>query len=102
MEINMKNKFKTFMFGWAVVLFFLAIAIIPMIIGGCLANSEPTHYYKIQRLNINGEVQQIYYSKGYPWGTDGYVTFTDYPSNKYIKMQTPYIAEDIGTNKPIQ
>ena len=98
----MTNKTKTFLFGWTVVIGIIAFAVIPMVIGGCLANSVPTHYYKIQRLNINGEVQQVYYSKGYPWGTDGYVTFTEYPSNRDIKLHTPYVAEDIGTNKPIQ
>jgi hypothetical protein len=96
----MTNKTETFLFGWAVVLGIIVFATIPMLIGGCLANSAPIHYYKIQRLNINGEVQQVYYSKGYPWGTDGYVSFTEYPSNRDIKMHTPYIAEDIGTNKP--
>lgn len=95
----MNNKFKTFMFGWAVVLFFLAIAIIPMFIGGCLAGSEPIHYYKIQRLNINGEVMQTYYSKSYPWGTD-YIDFREYPSGKWIKLKCSYTAEDLGTNKP--
>jgi hypothetical protein len=97
----MRDKFKTFIFGWAVVLCIIAVAIIPMFIGGCLAGSEPTHYYRIQRLNVNGEVQQTYYSIGYPWGTDSYVTFREYPSNKDIKMATPYVAEDIGTNKSI-
>ena len=96
----MRNKLKTFMFGWAVVLALLAVIIIPMTIGGCLAESEPTHYYKIQRLNIYGEVEQVYYSTGYPWGTDGCVIFKEYPSNRNIKMHAPYIAEDIGTNKP--
>jgi len=86
----------------SVILFILSVAIIPFIIGGCIASSEPVHYYKIQRLNINGELQQVYYSKNYPWGTDGYVTFVEYPSGRNIKMHTPYVAEDIGTNKPIQ
>jgi hypothetical protein len=96
----MKNKFKTFMFGWVIVLCILAVAVIPKFIGGCLAGSEPTHYYKIQRLNINGEVQQVYYSQSYPWGTDGYIAFREYPSKSYIKLSTPYVAEDLGTNKP--
>jgi hypothetical protein len=86
------------MFGWAIVLGILTVATIPMFIAGCLVNSEPVHYYKIQRLNINGDVQQTYYSKGYPWGTDSYVSFNEYPSGRTIKMHTPYVAEDIGTN----
>lgn len=96
----MRNKVKTFWFGMTVTLCILAVAVIPFFIAGCIAESEPTHYYKIQRLNINGEVQQVYYSQSFPWGTDGYVTFREYPSNRYIKMHTSYVAEDIGTNKP--
>lgn len=97
----MKNKFKTFIFGWAVVLGILAVATIPMFIGGCLANSEPTRYYRIERLNIYGEVLQTYFSSNYPTGTDGYVTFKEYPSGNWIKLGTPYIAEDIGVTKPV-
>jgi hypothetical protein len=95
----MTNKSKTFLFGWTVVVCIIAVAIIPMFIGGCLANSEPIHYYKIQRLNINGEVMQTYYSKSYPWGTD-YIDFREYPSGKWIKLKCSYTAEDLGTNKP--
>ena len=96
----MKNKFKTFMFGWVVVLCILIVVVIPMFVGGCLAGSEPTHYYKVQRLNLNGDIQQTYYSQSFPWGTDSYVTFREYPSNRYIKLSSPYVAEDLGTNKP--
>ena len=78
----------------------LAVVVVPILIGGCLAVSDPIHYYKIMRLNINGEIQQTYYSKSYPWGTEGYLSFREYPSGRDIKMHCPYIAEDIGTNKP--
>ncbi len=95
----MRNKFNTFLFGCTIVLAMLAVIIIPLVIGGCLAASEPRHYYKIQRLNINGEVQQTYYSTSYPWGT-GYISFREFPSGKDVKFSAPYTAEDIGTNKP--
>ena len=96
----MKNRFKTFLFEATVILVILSIAIFPMCIGGCLAAFEPIHYYKIQRLNINEEVMQTYYSKSYPWGIEGCVDFREYPSGKWIKMNAPYTAEDLGTNKP--
>lgn len=89
------------MFGWVIVLCILAIAVIPFFIAGCIAESEPTHYYKIQRLNYNGEVVQNYYSKSYPWGTDSYVTFKEFPTGALIKMHASYVAEDLGTNKPV-
>ena len=89
------------MFGWSVVLCMFGITLIPLFIGGCIAESDPTHYYKIQRLDVYGQVQQVYYSTGYPWGTDSYVTFKEYPSERNIKMHCPYVAEDLGTNKPI-
>ncbi len=95
----MKYKFNAFLFGCTIVLAMLAVIIIPMVIGGCLAASEPIHYYKIQRLNNIGEVQQTYYSKSYPWGTDC-IGFREFPSGKNIKFSAPYTAEDLGTNKP--
>ena len=98
----MRDKFKTLLFVWSVIVCMFAVILIPMFIGGCLAASEPQHYYKIQRLNVNGDVQQTYYSETYPWGTEGYVTFKVYPSGSDIKMHCPYVAEDIGTNKPVQ
>jgi hypothetical protein len=101
----MTNKIKTFLFEIKVILFILSIALIPVFVfvGCAYYIPEPhQHYYKIQRLNINGEVMQTFYSKGYPYGTQGYVTFREYPSNKNIKMQCPYVAEDIGENVPVQ
>jgi hypothetical protein len=93
-------KTKSLLFGWTVVLCMLGITLIPLFIGGCLAESEIKHYYKIQRLDAYGQVQQIYYSYDYPWGTDGYVSFKQYPTGASIKMHCAYVAEDIGTNKP--
>jgi len=80
------------------VLAILAIPLVPILFFvGCA--TEPRHYYKIQRLNINGEIQQIYYSTSYPNGT-GSIHFREYPSGKWIKFSAPYTAEDLGTNKP--
>jgi hypothetical protein len=98
----MNNKTKTFWFEAKVIAFVTAIPLVPILFFvGCAYFDRPqVHYYKIQRLNINGEVQQTFYSTGYPWGTDGFVSFKEYPSSRWIKMQCPYVAEDIGTNKP--
>ena len=99
----MRNKSKTFWFTTKVTLAILAVPLIPILLFvGCsyIDPTPPTHYYKIQRLNLNGEVQQIYYSQSFPWSTDGYITFREYPSNRYIKIHTSYVAEDLGTNKP--
>jgi len=99
----MKDKAKTFWFGIKITVCILAIPLTPiLVITGCayFDPPEPTHYYKIQRLNYNGEVIQTYYSKSYPWGTD-FIDFKEYPSDKWIKFKSPYTAEDIGTNKPI-
>jgi hypothetical protein len=99
----MKNQSKTFWFGIKVTAIILAIPLAPfLVVAGCtyFVPSEPTHYYKIQRLNINGEVQQTYYSESYPWGTD-FIDFKEYPSRRWIKFKSPYTAEDLGTNKPI-
>jgi len=98
----MNNKLKTFWFETKVIAFVLAIPIIPILfVAGCayFIPTEPTHYYKIQRLNLNGEVMQTYYSKSYPWGTD-FIDFKEYPSGKWIKFKASYTAEDLGTNKP--
>ena len=100
----MKNKTKTFWFGLKVTACVIAVPLVPILLFvGCsyIDRPEPTHYYKVQRLNLNGDVQQTYYSQSFPWGTDRYVTFREYPSNRYIKLSTPYVAEDLGTNKPI-
>ena len=97
----MRNKAKTFWFSMTVTACIVAIAVVPFFIAGCIAESEPIHYYKIQRLNLNGEVLQTYYSQSFPWGTDSYVTFREYPSNRYIKLSTSYTAEDLGINKPV-
>lgn len=99
----MRDKTKTFWFGVKMTAFILAIPIVPILfIAGCayFVPPEPTHYYKIQRLNYNGEVIQTYYSKSYPWGTD-FIDFKEYPSGKWIKLKCSYTAEDLGTNKPI-
>ena len=98
----MNNKIKTKIFEVKVIAFILSIPLIPILFFGCAYFDRPAvHYYKIQRLNINGEVMQTFYSKGYPWGTDGFVSFKEYPSSKWIKMQCPYMSEDMGTNKPL-
>jgi len=99
----MINRFKTFIFDMKVIVFILSFALIPVFVfAGCAyyIPQSHQHYYKIQRLNINGQVMQTYCSKGYPWGTEGYVTFKEYPSGKHVKMQCPYVAEDIGTEPP--
>ena len=98
----MNSKTKTFWFGIKVTAFILAIPLVPILF--CVGSTyfapvEPTHYYKIQRLNYNGEVIQTYYSKSYPWGTD-FIDFKEYPSGKWIKLKCSYTAEDLGTNKP--
>jgi len=95
----MSNKTKTLLFVWSAIVCMFAVILIPMFIGRCVAASEPIHYYKIQRLNYNGEVIQTYYSKSYPYGTD-FIDFREYPSGKWIKLKCGYIAEDLGTNKP--
>jgi predicted amidohydrolase len=98
----MRDKSKTFWFGIKVTACILAIPLVPiLVITGCayFVPSEPTHYYKIQRLNFNGEIIQTYYSKSYPWGTD-FIDFKEYPSERWIKFKSPYTAEDLGTNKP--
>jgi hypothetical protein len=97
----MRNKQKTYWFELKIVAFILAIPVIPILffVGCAVTKSEPDHYYRIQRLNISGEVQQTYYSKKYPWGMET-VSFKEYPSGKDIKFYAPYTAEDIGTNKP--
>jgi hypothetical protein len=99
----MNNKIKTTIFEIKVIAFILAVALCPaLVVVSCsyIDPTPPAHYYKIQRLNINGEVMQTYYSKSYPWGTD-FIDFKEYPSNKWIKFKSPYTAEDLGTNKPI-
>lgn len=98
----MRDKSKTFWFGIKITACILAIPLVPiLVITGCayFAPPLPTHYYKIQRLNFNGEVIQTYYSKSYPWGTD-FIDFKEYPSERWIKFKSPYTAEDLGTNKP--
>jgi predicted amidohydrolase len=97
----MRDKRKTFLFELKIISFILAVALTPTIFFGCAYFNppEPTHYYKIQRLNYNGEVIQTYYSKSYPYGTD-FIDFKEYPSGKLIKLKCGYIAEDLGTNKP--
>jgi hypothetical protein len=98
----MNNKQKTFWFGVKVTGCILAIPLVPILaIAGCayFDPPEPTHFYRVQRLNYNGEIVQTYYSKSYPWGTD-FIEFKEYPSNKWIKFKSPYTAEDLGTNKP--
>ena len=97
----MRDKRKTFLFEFKIISFILAVAFIPTIFFGCVYFNppQPTHYYKIQRLNYNGEVIQTYYSKSYPYGTD-FIDFKEYPSDKWIKLKCGYIAEDLGTNKP--
>lgn len=96
----MKNKLKPFLFVILAVLIICTVSAIPMIITGCLLSSEPTLYYKVQRLNNNGVVQQTYYSQNYPTGTDA-IYFKEYPSGNWIKFSAPYSAECLGTNKPI-
>jgi hypothetical protein len=96
----MSNKFKTFLFGLSVVLAIFTLAAIPMIIAGCLLQSEPIQYYKVQRLNINGDVQKTYYSQSYPYGIDT-ISFREYPSGNWVKFSAPYNAECLGTNKPV-
>lgn len=96
------NKFKTFLFETKVILLVLFIPLLPTVlfVGCAIFDRVPEHYYKIQRLDNYGQVQQVYYSTGYPCGTDNYVTFKQYPSGATVMMHCPYIAEDIGTNKP--
>jgi hypothetical protein len=73
---------------------------IPFGIVSCAMNNKPVRYFKIQRLNIYGEVQQTYYSKNFPCDGDHYIYFRDYTTGKWIQFSAPYTAEDIGTNKP--
>jgi len=99
----MRDKRKTFLFEVKIISLILAVAFTPTIFFVGCAFFEPhlpTHYYKIQRLNYNGEVIQTYYSKSYPYGTD-FIDFKEYPSDKWIKLKCSYTAEDLGTNKPI-
>jgi len=100
----MRDKTKTFWFGIKATACILAVPLVPILFFvGCsyICPPEPTHYYKIQRLNYNGEVVQNYYSKSYPRGTDSYVTFKEFPTGALIKMHASYVAEDLGTNKPV-
>lgn len=69
-------------------------------VASCAMNNEPVHYYRVQRLNIFGEVQQTYYSRCLPESVNNNVFFREYPSKKWIQFSAPYTAEDIGTNKP--
>ena len=76
-----------------------ALVVIAFWTASCLANSETPHYYLIKRLNIEGNVEQTYISKGrFPWVNDHSVDFYEYPSGHNIRINSNYTVEDLGTN----
>jgi hypothetical protein len=99
---NMKRSSNLFAAKVAALIIITAIlaGTIPFGIISCAMNQEPVHYFKIQRLNFNGDVQQTYYSKNFPNDGDHYIYFRDCTIGKLIQFSAPYTAEDIGTNKP--
>ena len=98
----MKKPSNTFAAKVAALIIISAIlaVTIPFGIVSCAMKEEPVRYFKIQRLNIYGEVQQTYYSKNFPCDGNHYIYFRDYTTGKWIQFSAPYTAEDIGTNKP--
>lgn len=85
----------------SMILFVVVLFAISGFVASCAVavTKKQTHYYKIQRLNLNGDVLQTYYSTTYPCGTEA-IVFIEYPSGKEIKFKSSYTAEDLGTNKP--
>jgi hypothetical protein len=80
-----------------ICLVILTIATIPVFITRHL-DPEISHYYKIERLNVDGKVQQTYISKGrFPWTGEHSVTFTEYPCGHFITINSNYTVEDLGT-----
>ena len=78
----------------------ILLVAVPLGIVSCAMKEEHNEYYRIQRLNIYGEVQQTYYSQSFPWSGENCTYFKEYPSGKFIEFSAPYTAEDLGTNKP--
>lgn len=93
------------MFGTKVAGIIITVAIllvtVPFGIVSCAMKEKHQEYYRIQRLNIYGEVQQTYYSQSFPWSGENCTYFKEYPSGKFIEFSAPYTAEDLGTNKPL-
>jgi hypothetical protein len=91
-------------FGAKVAGILIAVAIllvvVPFALVSCAMKEKSDRYFKVQRLNFNGEVLQTYYSKNFPCDGNHYIYFREYPSGKCIQFSAPYTAEDIGTNKP--
>jgi hypothetical protein len=91
-------------FAWkvcaAIFVPILTIAL-TIILGVHLSDDRSDHYYQIERLNLDGKVQQVYFSKGrFPWAGEHEVSFRSYPSGNFIHISANYTVEDIGTNAP--
>jgi hypothetical protein len=96
----MRDKTKTFWFGIKVTALVLAIPFLFILLCvGCsrFDSIDTIHYYKIERINNEGKVQQTYISKGhFPWVGEHYVDFREYPSGHLIRINSAYTVEDLG------